>query len=109
MLVAMSAREPTLQTELESSFGRAPYFILVDTETNEWRAVTNSAADASGGAGTRAARILIEAGAEALICGRVGPKASTALAAADIGMYRSDSGGLADVLDAFKTGSLSHI
>jgi predicted Fe-Mo cluster-binding NifX family protein len=109
MIVAMTAREPDFQTSLEARFGRAPYFILVETDTGEWRAVKNSGADASGGAGTRAAQILSQEGVGALICGRVGPKASAALKAANIEMYQSDSRSISDVLDAYKAGSLSCI
>jgi predicted Fe-Mo cluster-binding NifX family protein len=109
MIIAMTAREPEFQTELEPRFGRAPYFILVETGSGEWRAVKNSGANAPGGAGPRAAQILSEEGVKALICGRVGPKASGALKAANIEMYQSDSRTLPEVLDAYKGGSLSRI
>lgn len=109
MLIAMAARKASLQTKLEARFGRAPYFILVEVETDEWRVIRNSGVEASGGAGTRAAQILIEEGVDALICGRVGPKASAALAAANIGIYHAAPGALHEVLDAFKAGSLSRL
>jgi predicted Fe-Mo cluster-binding NifX family protein len=109
MIIAMTAREPEFETELEPRFGRAPYFILVETETGEWRTVKNAGAGASGGAGTQAAQILSEEGVKALICGRVGPKASDALEAANIDGYRSESRALGEVLDAFKGGGLSRI
>lgn len=54
MIASIPMNEQNLQTEVCVSFGRAPYFLLFDTQgTARW--LTNTAAESTGGAGVAAA------------------------------------------------------
>jgi predicted Fe-Mo cluster-binding NifX family protein len=92
MKLCVTAAGNSLETRTDPSFGRAPWFLLVDTETLAFEAVQNSGVNATQGAGIAAAQIIRDGGAQGLLTGRVGPKALSALQAAGIPIYE----GLAD-------------
>ncbi len=56
MKVLISASAPKLESSLDPRFGRAAYFLVVDSDTLEWTALENPAVHASGGAGIQAAQ-----------------------------------------------------
>ena len=61
MQVAVTAQGAFLDSEIDPRFGRAPYILLVDTETMAFEAVDNSAnVNAFKGAGIQAATLLNE-------------------------------------------------
>ena len=89
MKVAITAGEPKFEAELEPRFGRCAYFLIVDTETQDWKPMQNPAAEAMGGAGPQAAQFLADQEVEAVISGEFGPNAYTALEAGGIRMFRA--------------------
>lgn len=84
MKLCITAAGNTLEANTDSSFGRAPWLILVDTETLEFEAIENSGVNATQGAGIAAAQMIKDRGAHELFTGRVGPKARAALEAAGV-------------------------
>lgn len=99
MKVCITSQGPTPEARTEERFGRAPWFIIMDTETRSFEAVENSFAAGQGGVGPRAAQVLIAHGVGALVSGQVGGNAREALLAAGIAMYACRGGGT--VMDAF--------
>jgi predicted Fe-Mo cluster-binding NifX family protein len=91
MKLCITSIGKTLESRIDERFGRAPYFLIVDTETKEFHAVRNTALTAGRGAGVVAAQILSDVGAEALLTGIVGPNAFQALKAARIKVYEGAS------------------
>lgn len=108
MKVAISAQSNDIDSLVDPRFGRARWFIVVDSETGEWQAHGNAAdVDASGGAGVQAGSAVASQGAEAVITGRVGPNAHRVLAAANIAIYQAGNGiSVRDALAAFRRGEL---
>jgi predicted Fe-Mo cluster-binding NifX family protein len=107
MKLAVSSQSGSLQSPLDPRFGRAKYFILLDTETGAFSAVDNSVnLNAAQGAGIQAARRVVELGADALITGHVGPKAFSTLQAGGIRIYAGASGTVAEAIEQFKAGKL---
>jgi len=107
MKLAVTSQGATLQSRLDPRFGRAKYFILLDTETGAVTAVDNSVnLNAAQGAGIQAARKIVELGADTLITGHVGPKAFSTLQAGKIRIYTGASGTVADAVEQFKAGKL---
>ena len=110
MLIAITALENSLQAEIDPRFGRAAYYMIINTETGEVTAHNNSdGVGASNGAGTGAAQTLSEYGVEALYTGSVGPKAAEVLNQANIPYYENITGTVQGVLDQLKNGSVSKI
>jgi len=107
MLIAITALENSLQSEIDPRFGRAAYYMLINTETDEVTAHNNSdGVDAANGAGTGAAQTLSEYGVEALYTGSVGPKAAEVLQKANIPYYENITGTVQNVLDQLKNGGI---
>ena len=107
MLVAITALEDSLQSEIDPRFGRAAYYMIINTETDEVTAHNNSdGVGASNGAGTGAAQTLSEYGVEALYTGSVGPKAAEVLNQAKIPYYENITGTVQGVVDQLKAGGI---
>ena len=107
MKLVITSTGPELDGAVDPRFGRARYFILVDTETDEITAVDNEAnLAAAQGAGIQAGKRVVELGAQALLSGHVGPKAYTALRAGGVEIYSGVEGTVAEAIERFKQGGL---
>ena len=107
MKVCFTAKGTTLDALMEERFGRAPYFILVESENGSFETIQNPFADGGGGVGPKAAQVLIANNAKALVSGQVGGNAQEVLAAAGIAMYTYRAGGpVKDALDQFTKNTL---
>lgn len=84
MKICVSATGGALEAKVSERFGRAQYFVIVDSESMKFTPMANSAVGAQGGAGPEAARQIAAAGAEVVLTGELGPNAKTALEAAGI-------------------------
>jgi predicted Fe-Mo cluster-binding NifX family protein len=87
MKIVITATSPNLDSAIDSRFGRAAYFIVVDADTLKWQAYPNPGAGASGGAGTQAAQFIAHQDVQAAVSGDFGPNAYNALYAAGIAMH----------------------
>ncbi|NCA67645.1 MAG: dinitrogenase iron-molybdenum cofactor biosynthesis protein [Clostridia bacterium] len=89
MKIAIPVDVNSIDTTVCISFGRAPYFMIFDTEKGNSVFLDNSAAASSGGAGIKAAQLVVDNGAEVLITPRCGENAAAVLFAANIKLYKS--------------------
>ena len=105
MKIIITATSNKIDQPFNPRFGRTDYFILVDSETREWEAFSNPAADARGGAGPQAVQFITEKGAEVVISGRYGPSAFTALEAAGIKAYIAAEGTVNEVFEKYLAGA----
>jgi predicted Fe-Mo cluster-binding NifX family protein len=105
-LICITAREPDLNAEVDSRFGRCPYFLLVNPNTFEFVALENTNAEAEGGAGTQASQFVISNNVKALLTGSVGPNAFETLSTAGIEIYTGVSGTVRQAIEAYKAGKL---
>jgi predicted Fe-Mo cluster-binding NifX family protein len=106
MKICVSATANNLDAQLDPRFGRCPYLVIVDSETMQFEAIPNVAADATGGAGIQAAQTIANRGVKVLITGNVGPNAFGALSAAGIEIVTGASGTVREVVEKFKRGEL---
>ena len=107
MKVAVTSQGRNADCQVDPRFGRAKYFVVFDTETEEVFTLDNAQnLNALQGAGIQAARNVIDAGAGALITGNVGPKAFATLKAGNVMVYIGASGLVSDSVEQFKTGQL---
>ena len=107
MKVALSSSGNTLESPLDSRFGRAPFFVIMDTETNDFQVIDNSQnLNATQGAGVQSSQTVINAGVDALITGHVGPNAFMILQQAGIKIYQSDATSVQQALEQLNAGSL---
>ncbi|MHC1745971.1 MAG: NifB/NifX family molybdenum-iron cluster-binding protein [Negativicutes bacterium] len=112
MKIAITAHGNDCQSEVDSRFGRADYFMLYDTEKEIWEAIPNTQnVEAAHGAGIQAGQTLAKSGASILVTGHVGPKAFKVLAAEKISMFSfgDSNGSVEQVLKAMLAGELKSI
>lgn len=105
MRIAFSAQEENLEAEIESRFGRAPHFIIVDTDTMAFDIVKNTQSlDLPQGAGIQAAQNILPHHPEAVLTGNCGPKAFRVLQAAGIKVVVGVKGKIIDAVKAYLDG-----
>lgn len=108
MKVAITAQGTDLESQIDQRFGRCDGFIIVDTETGNYQAVSNEQnLNASQGAGIQAAGNLSRYGVEAVITGHCGPKAFRTLKSAGIKVFCCIEGTVAEAVKKFKSGELN--
>lgn len=107
MKICVTARASGIEAPVEERFGRAPYFVFVDTETGEAQSIANGFADAAGGVGPRAVQLVADSGADVLITGQMGGNAARALQASGIKAYTyRGAGRVADAVEEYSAGKL---
>ncbi|MGM0377359.1 MAG: NifB/NifX family molybdenum-iron cluster-binding protein [Bacteroidota bacterium] len=79
MKTIITSTENKVDALFDKRFGRAAWFCLLDEQTGETQFYENKHADATSGAGTKAAELVVELGAEKVISGDFGPKAKNLL------------------------------
>lgn len=105
-------RAGALDERMDSRFGRAPAFLLVEEEeaSEEVTAQDNPATTAAHGAGTAAAATMADLGVNVVISGRFGPKAYEALTALGVEMWAAPGGLTArEALDRYRAGELQRM
>ena len=107
MKIALPVDNNSRDTGICPSFGRAPYFLIYETETKKSTFIDNSAIASQGGAGIKAAQAIIDQGATILITPRCGENAAEVITAAGIKIYKSASDSVADNIAAFTQGKLT--
>jgi predicted Fe-Mo cluster-binding NifX family protein len=106
MKICVTAAANTLDAPVDPRVGRAAYFIIVDSETMAFEAVSNMATGAMSGAGIQAAQTIASKGVNVLITGNVGPNAFQALGSAGIKIVVGASGTVKEVIEKYKRGEL---
>jgi len=110
MKVCICATGPNLDSQVSPVFGRCPYFLIVDSETEEFKAISNLAGQAGRGAGVAASQLAASEGAKAVICGNFGPNAFSVLQMSGIKIYPGVFGlTIKQALDKYNKGELKEI
>ena len=107
MKIAIPVEEKSLGTNVCVSFGRTPYFAVYDTETQETAFLENSAAESQGGAGIKAAQLMVDQAVQGVITVRLGENAAEVLQAAEIKLYRSVFGSVEKNIEEWLAGNLN--
>lgn len=107
MKVVVTSIGETLESPVDQRFGRARYFILFDSETEDWSSHDNSQnLQAAQGAGIQAGQNVVNLGAEVVLTGHCGPKAFSTLKAGGVEVFVNAQGSVSDAIEAFKGGTL---
>jgi len=110
MKICITSSGQSLDDAIDPRFGRCQYFIMVDTENMQCEAIQNPAISAGGGAGTQAAQLVANKGAEVVLTGNVGPNAFNTLQAAGVKTIVGVSGiTVRQAVEGFKSGQYQHI
>ncbi len=104
MKIAVTATGNNLDAQVDPRFGRAHYFLIVDSNTLEFNAIENPSAAAGGGAGVQSAQLIADEKAEYLLTGNCGPNAFKVFEAAGINVIVNVSGNVREAIKEFKDG-----
>lgn len=109
MLVAVTAKGTNLAAEVDPRFGRAPYILIVDTETMDFQSLDNSEnVNAFKGAGIQAATMVADKGAEVLLTGYCGPNAFKTVQAAGMKVVSDVTGTVEQAVKKFLAGNVTY-
>lgn len=108
MKIAITAKGPRLDSEVDPRFGRAAYILLYDTGSMGFEAIDNREnVNAFKGAGIQAATMIADRGAEMLLTGYCGPNAFRTLQVAGIKVGSDTVGTVAKAIAAAINGEVS--
>jgi predicted Fe-Mo cluster-binding NifX family protein len=109
MKICVTSEGQTLDDKVDPRFGRASYFLLVDSDTMACEVLSNESLCAGGGVGIQAAKRILDAGAKAVLTGNCGPNAFRTLQAGGVAVYTGIAGTVRQALEDFKAGRLSAV
>lgn len=102
MKIAISAQGTELKSQMDNRFGRAPFFLIWDNNISQLEVLDNKdLSEFSNGVGIKAAQKVVDAGADLVITGHVGPKADQILKAAGISIQEKIGGTIQEALDTY--------
>ena len=107
MRIAVSSSDGLQDSPFSPRFGRCAFFLIFDTSSTNWEIKENPARNARGGAGTKVVQFLTDWGVDALVSGRYGPNAFSALKASGITPYLAESGSAKDLVEKLLSGELT--
>jgi len=105
MRIAVSTQGKDLEAQVDSRFGRAANFILVDTDTMRFGVIENQQSlDLAQGAGIQSAQNILPHKPDVVLTGNCGPKAFRVLQAAGVKVVVSAKGKIADAVSDYISG-----
>ena len=107
MKIGMPVNNIDMDGDICVSFGRAPYFLIYDEESKESTFVENIGAKASGGAGVKAAQLIVDNNVDILLTPRCGENAAAVFQVANIKIYKTNGTSIKENIDLFIGGKLS--
>jgi len=109
MIVAITAKGKLLSDEVDPRFGRAPYILIVDTDTMEYECLDNSEnVNAFKGADIQAATMVADKGAKVLLTGYCGPNAFKTVQAAGMKVVSDVTGTIEQAVKTFLSGNVQY-
>ena len=110
MKVAIASMGVDVNSPVAYQFGRAPYYIIYDSNSDTVESLPNTYAIAAGGAGIQAVQMLVSRGVNLVLMGGVvGPNASMVLDAAGVPVIPNVSGNVNEAIEAVKSGRYSTV
>lgn len=109
MKICITSQGDNLDAEVDPRFGRANYFLIVDTDKMESEAIKNPYTQAGGGAGIQAAQFVANKDVEAVITGNTGPNAFQVLKEAGLIVISGASGNVKSAIEKYKNGELKSV
>ncbi|MCF7916605.1 MAG: NifB/NifX family molybdenum-iron cluster-binding protein [Candidatus Omnitrophica bacterium] len=104
MKICITAEGDNLDSKIDPRFGRAQYFLILDTESEDLEAIQNRNVGGMGGVGVQSGQLISEKGVKVVLTGNVGPNAYKTLEAAGIEVISGVSGIVRENIEKYKQG-----
>jgi predicted Fe-Mo cluster-binding NifX family protein len=110
MKICITSKGAGTDSAFEQRFGRAPFFVFIDSESGESKTIENPNLSQGSGVGSRSVQLISGEGADVVITGQTGGNATAGLQASGMKVFSyGGSGTVADALAEYKKGSLNQI
>ena len=109
MIVAISACGNSIDSMVDSHFGRCAYFIFYDLRKGEYEFESNKQRGVFSGAGISAAQFVVDRGSKAVISGNYGPKAFGVLKEGGVKMYKCQGESASAAIEKLRQKELSEV
>lgn len=107
MKLAIALKENDYNSSVDERFGRAPFFIIIDSNTKEFEIIENEAKDEATGAGLKAVKNLLKYEIDSIIAGEIGPKAGELIYDLEIPTFKfKDLEKVDEIVEAFNENTL---
>jgi predicted Fe-Mo cluster-binding NifX family protein len=107
MKIAVTTSGNDLEGNLDSRFGRAPCFLIIDLESGGFEVINNAQnLNAPQGAGIQAATTVVNSGVQVVITGHCGPKAFRVLKEAGIRIFNTGVKTVKEAVELYTKGKL---
>ena len=104
MNIAIPVDDKNIKSDVCISFGRAPYFMIYDTDKRKYICEEYGGGQC-GGAGIKAAQMIVDNKVDCLLTPRCGENAANVIKTADIKIYKTSNSSVLDNINAFIGGS----
>ncbi len=108
MKLCITATGKNIDANTDARFGRAPWFLIIDTDTGAiLEAIENTASAQPQGAGIAAAKLVSDKNVDAILTGSVGPNATSVFQTAGVNLIEgvSSQDTVQEALAKFKQGA----
>jgi predicted Fe-Mo cluster-binding NifX family protein len=106
MRIAIPVEDTNISGKVCPSFGRAPYFMVYDTNGEQAEFIENTAANSPGGAGVKAAQIVVDQNIDALLTPRCGQNSADVMKTAGIEFFQTVGDSISNNIEAYKNNTL---
>lgn len=106
MEIAITAKKPNLDAEIDPHFGHCQYFIVIDLEMMTYCTIENTSAITSTGDDISAAHEMIGMGVKAILTGYCGPNTHQVLLDAGVQVFTGISGKVINAIADYMSGQL---
>jgi len=101
MKIAVTSSGGSLSAQVSEKFGRAQYFLIVDSDTMKFDIVPNPYIGELSGVGPHTASLIAQHGAEVVLAVSCGPNAKSALESAGIKVVTGVSGTVQEAVKGY--------
>ncbi|MGI6472091.1 MAG: NifB/NifX family molybdenum-iron cluster-binding protein [Candidatus Methanomethylophilaceae archaeon] len=109
MKIAVPVINDSDNPEIAQQLGRAPFYMVYDTEAKTSEKIVNPAQDSPSGAGVKAAQTIVNTGSAVLLTIRCGDKAYEVLNGAGVKVMEAFVGSAMDNINAYEEGKMSEL
>jgi len=110
MKIAVSTKGTSLDSQVDPRFGRTAGFILYDSDSGDTTYLDNSPQrNLSQSTGIKGAQMVVDAGADRLITGQMGPKAARVLERNKVKSYICTRGSVQEAIHALEQNQLQQL
>lgn len=109
MRIAIPVGEKKEKADIYETFGRAPYFLIYETDSKDIVFIDNENNQGQGGVGIKTAQLMLDNNIDSVIVPRCGENATNVLKSGKVKIFKMVGTSVGENLQAFQEGKLSEL